>query len=192
MSKKDIIEIDRAIRKIRGIPREKRTEKTTTVKEKYDNFNSIFIKSQKELLLEEEIIVSRKVRISERTELFKEKTEKNEVDEKEKIHIFEKKSYTEISDFVASYENKYIKSAKYESGNPTIIEASEYILGKGIMGVAFIYKNIIMVLDKFYGKLKDKILDHEKRHLKRPDESEMVVRRHTDTLYTGEFSGYLG
>jgi hypothetical protein len=99
----------------------------------------------------------------------------------------------EISDIISNTtsHDSYTSNNKYQPNNPLIIEASEYIIGKGILGVAFIYKNIIMVLDRFYGTLKDKILDHEKRHLKRPDESEFVVRRHTDTLYTSPFSSYL-
>jgi hypothetical protein len=80
---------------------------------------------------------------------------------------------------------------KYHSGKIEPIPASEYILGKGVLGVAFMYKKVIMFLDRFYGPLKDKIIDHEETHLKKPHESEQVVRYHTDTKDVGVYNAWL-
>lgn len=96
----------------------------------------------------------------------------------------------ERSNTVFNYIGKYysaladnLKKLRKFYNDVIIRRVPKYIIGDGVLGRAFVYHNVIEVLDSLAGEDFQKVLKHEMYHIMNPAASEYQTRVATDTLY---------
>lgn len=105
--------------------------------------------------------------------------------------FFEPKIHVDISSYYKNkmgkiidyYYEKKEPAILYESNEPRIDRVSKYLLGDGLLGIAFPKLNRGMVLETLSGLDLEKVLEHERFHIDHPEASEYRTRVETGTLY---------
>lgn len=100
-------------------------------------------------------------------------------------------------DEILNYYYKQKKKDLLEDENISVDEdgtiirrVSEYEIGEGVLGRAFVYHNYIEIREDLHGNDYEIVLGHEKYHLNNPQHSEIKTRLNTGT-YNWDTNKYL-